>query len=175
MNELEALWNDYHEELFCYVHRCVWNADDAADVTSQIYLRALVATGNGNGCHAEEPSTRRGWLYAIAKSAIYDFTRKWRSKRQNDVDIDACAEMPGPVCAYGQLIQSTVQEDVWRAVRGLNEQQQAIITMRIEGYSLGEIGDTLGIAETASKSCGSRAYANLRARLGETMALLEAA
>lgn len=164
---LEPLWVDYHDELYGYVLKRIWNEDDAHDAVSSIYLRALVAMTNGNG----SATNARGWLYAIARSVIID---AWRTRRSKPADPwEDMGSQAAPHFTHEQAVQSVVREDVWKAVERLPGLQAEAMTLRLAGYEHSEIGERLGNSTLAAKQLSVRACANLRLRLMDTAGLLE--
>lgn len=161
--DLEALWTDYQFEIASYIGKRVrmhHGQDTVNDMVSSVYLRAIVATRNGNGAKSDP----RGWLYQIARSVMWD---AWRDKKGTVlIEWEAMREEASNLPPVEEQAAATLlAEQVKKAVSQLNDGQANVVTLRLEGYSNGEIAEILGSTESAVKGLSTRAYANLRERL----------
>jgi len=156
--ELETLWLDYNKRITKFIANRVLDRDSLDDLVSSVFLRACVATTNGNGC----TESASGWLYQIARSVIWDYRRGMR-RTYAVVALDDCEEhadhYPQPEEAIEQKMQG---EYVRRMVAQLPEQQATVATWRLCGYEFEEIAVGLGKSCDATKQLHTRAYANLR-------------
>lgn len=160
--DLETMWHEYHNGLFAYVYKQLRCRDTADDLLSAIYLRAVVAIRNGNG-----PNTNaHAWLFAIARSVLGDH---WRAKKHTYfVDWDSLPEHVDECADPDRVVARRMEAERLRyAVARLPEAQAEVVVWRLQGYETEEIATGLGRSYGATKAVITRAYANLRERLGE--------
>lgn len=181
MTTLESLWHDYRHEIAGYITSRMWQERGmgiADDLVSIVYLRALVAMRNGNGA----TSNARGWLYQIARSAMVDYLRYGRAPvdmvsidtyAEEDTDGNAGAawveralvsQEPTP---HEQAERVETQARVRHAVSRLTRQQAQSLTLRLDGYEIGEIIEIMGHKRNTINAIDTRAYRTLREWLKE--------
>lgn len=157
--DLEALWMEYKFEIASYIGKTVrahHGQDMVDDMVSSVFLRATVATHNGNGY----TDNARAWLYQIARSVMCDY---WRTKRHATlVDFDSLAEHAADFDVEDETERNMRYEQLWRAVERLGDKQQEAVSGRLLGYNNGEIAEMVGSTEGAVKGLNTRAYASLR-------------
>lgn len=156
---IETLWLDHHHAIASYIGKNVrgsWGQETVEDLVSIVFLRATVATSNGNGVNAHA----RGWLYQIARSVMWDL---YRAKQNITlVDFDSLAEYPANWSLEDEAAANMRNEQLLRAVDRLSDKQQDAIGGRLLGYTHGEIAAMLGSTEAAVKQANLRAYECLR-------------
>jgi RNA polymerase sigma factor (sigma-70 family) len=158
-DDLEMLWVQYKFEIASYIGKNVRGHDGQElidDMVSSVFLRALVATHNGNGCNGNA----RGWLYQIARSVMWD---TWRAKQHTTlVDWDSLAEYASEWSIEEEADRNLRKEQLWRAVDRLGDKQQDAVCGRLLGYNNGEIAEMFGSTESGIKALNTRAYVRLR-------------
>src|SRR5690606_38641575 len=80
------IYERYHEQIFRFVYKRMDNIDDAGDITSQVFFKALVNLKSFK--HTASPFV--SWLYRIALNEVNQFYRDQKKKRTvniNDMDI----------------------------------------------------------------------------------------
>jgi RNA polymerase sigma-70 factor (ECF subfamily) len=159
------LYQRYVTPVYRYCYRQTSDPDVAADLTAQIFTRALEAlprfkvkvrpvTADG------ATTTFRAWLFAIAHNAIVDRHRRERPSVPLDPVYDQLADSDdGP---EARAIHQDELERLIAALASLPESHRQIIELRIAGLTTTEIGETLGISRAAVKSAQTRAYSRLR-------------
>ncbi len=155
----DALFARHAARVNAYLRRMVGpsTADDLTQVTFLSVVRSRSRFQRG--------ARFRPWLYAIATNAARDHVRRARFESPSDD-----GEMPEQV-AETLLPDPALEKAVHAALAQLPEQQrEAILLHRFEGFSFGEIAETLGLTESAVKVRAHRGYVRLRgllAHLGE--------
>ena len=164
---LERLYDLYADRLYRYLLLRVGNADTAADLTTELFLRVIQSIGAFRLNRDQPAATVSAWLYRIAANLT---AQHYRAQRRaswlglDDFEAHAAAE-PGPQ-ALAEQREELAQ--LAQAVAGLNEEQRLVITGKfVETMSNAEIAAWLGKTEGAVKSLQHRALRSL-ARLLRT-------
>jgi RNA polymerase sigma factor (sigma-70 family) len=160
---IEAMWLTYQRQIAAYIAKYVrtQGQETVDDMVSIVYLRAMVATRNGNGC----TDNALAWLYAIARSVMWD---AWRAKKHMTyVEWESLAEMAADFAVEDEAERNITRAKVRQAIGKLSARQEDTMQLRLMGYSYDEAGAVLGCSEGAAKGIGIRAYENLRRMLQE--------
>ncbi len=148
--------------------RILHDPQDAEDVLQESYIKALRALPNFEG-----RSSLSTWLYRIAVNEALMLLRK---RRVNLVPVeeesDEDDEQPGMVLTdwvglpEDQLLSTEARQRLEKAVDTLPETLRMVFMLRdIEGLSIKETADSLGLTETAVKTRLLRARLRLRNQL----------
>lgn len=150
------LYRKYYEQIFRYVYQRMDDEDMAADVTSQVFLKAI------KNLHKYE---FRGvpfvsWLYRIAKSELYQAFRD--SKADRTVNIDSVQ-----ICEFiEEFDQSETEINRARLLKCLSlmkEEDMQLLELRFfERRSFKEIGEILEITENNAKVKSFRSLEKLK-------------
>lgn len=164
----ESLMLQYQTPVYNLCFRIVGNAEDAADMTQETFLKAWK---NLEGFHME--SSLSTWLYRLANNCCLDLLRS--KKRKPTISIvredDEGEEMSfDPVDPSPQpdelLIKKEENQILQEALLSLDEQQRAILTLRVvNDMSYEDISQVLQIKEGTVKSRLARARENLRKKV----------
>lgn len=150
------LYERYHDAIFRYVYRRVDDQEQAFDITSCVFVKAL------QSLHKYE---YRGlpfgaWLFRIAKSELYQSFRD--QKAQRTVSIDKVV--------LKQVIEDWTEDHseennarLLLALKELKDQQLQLIEMRFfEKRSFKEIGEICNLSENNAKVKTFRAVLKLK-------------
>ncbi|MGD1848220.1 MAG: RNA polymerase sigma factor [Salibacteraceae bacterium] len=155
----EPLYNKYHEAIFRFVYQRLNDQEQAFDVTSQVFLKALT------NLHRYE---FRGlpfssWLFRIAISEVNKLFKQNKAKRT--VNIDSL-QLKGLL----EEMESDENEDRLRlmidAIAGLKPEELTLVEMRFfEQRPFKEIADILQLSESNAKVRLYRILERLRKRI----------
>lgn len=148
--------------------RMTGNADDAADLTQEAFLKAWRALDT-----FRFDASFSTWLYRLASNLCLDFLRaeKRRATLPLTHDADGGEELtlepadaaPTPEEA---ALRAEQQAQLAAAMDALEPEQRQILTLRVvNDLSYAEIADILGVREGTVKSRLSRAREALRKKL----------
>ncbi len=155
----DALFARHAARVHAYLRRMV-GTTTADDLTQTTFLSVVRSRGR-----FQRGARFRPWLYAIASNAARDHVR--RARFEQPTDDGETPEQVGHTPFPDPLLERAVQT----ALAQLPPQQrEAILLHRFEGFSFGEIAETLGLTESAVKVRAHRGYVRLRgllAHLGE--------
>lgn len=156
-----ALYDTHVDRIYRLVYRMAGEDDLAQDFTQEAFLRAFQRLDQFRGDAAFST-----WLHSIAVSVALNGLRKVDRHRKRERSLeDAARVTPG-----GRVAEPGVRERIEEAVDELPGIYRTVFLMHdLEGYSHGEIAETLGVAEGTSKARLSRARAKLRKSLGDAM------
>lgn len=154
-----------YADTYALAYRLTGNADDAADVVQDAYLRAYRGLRKFRGDAAFGT-----WMYRItANCASSHLTRRGRSRHEH-LDADAPVADERPEVDPEMMAAVALERDrVSSAVMELAPRLRAVVVLR-DVYDLphDEIAEALGISETAAKVRLHRARKKLREALFPT-------
>ena len=166
----EELLLRYQGQIYNLCLRMTANADDAADITQEAFLKVWK---NLDKFHFD--SSFSTWLYRIASNCCLDFLRSQKRRptvsltvenedeEEQELDIPDAAPLPEE-----QAILHEEKEQIKLAMSLLDEEQRQILTLRVvNDLSYTEISEILDMKEGTVKSRLSRARENLRKKLQE--------
>jgi RNA polymerase sigma-70 factor, ECF subfamily len=155
----DALFTRYAARINAYLRRMV-GPSTADDLTQATFLSVVRSRGR-----FQRGARFRPWLYAIASNAARDYLRHARFEQPADDGV------PPEQVAEDVLPDPPLEKAVHAALAQLPPQQREAIRLhRFEGFSFGEIAESLGLSESAVKVRAHRGYVRLRtllAHLGE--------
>ena len=168
VNAFEKLVLEYEKSVYAITQRMTGNAEDAADMTQETFIKAYNSLSSFRG-----DSKFSVWLYRIATNVCLDFLRS-RSRKPTvslsvedddgeEVELDIADESQSPE----RLLERGLTQDAVR--RGLDalspEYRQILLLREIQGLSYEEIADVLTLEVGTVKSRIFRARKRLCAFL----------
>ncbi|NDC78013.1 MAG: RNA polymerase sigma factor [Chitinophagia bacterium] len=144
------------------------NAEDAEDVTQEVFLKVFESIGNFKG-----ESALSTWLYRIAVTSSLEFLRKKRRKKRFAFVLSLFGDSNEPLADLPDFEHPGVRLDrrenariLFKAVAGLPENQRIAFTLhKMEGLSYQEVADVMDTSLSAVESLLHRARLNLRKTL----------
>jgi RNA polymerase sigma-70 factor (ECF subfamily) len=156
-----TLYDTNVERTYRLMYRMAGEEQLARDFTQEAFLRAYRKLDQFRGQAAFST-----WLHTLAVSVALNGLRKVGQQRKRERALDDAIHVTHAPAA----VEPGVRERIEDAVDELPEIYRMVFLMHdLEGYSHGEIAETLGVAEGTSKARLSRARAKLRETLGEEM------
>ena len=142
---LEVFYRDHVESVQLFVARRVGTAEDAADLTAEVFLAAIAASDRYRG----DGAAPRAWLYGIARHVVADHHRASSRAERATRRIEARSLLDDD--AIERLAERI---DDQRAARGvlaslatLPASQRAVVELvAVDGLSLVEAATALGIS-----------------------------
>jgi len=150
------LYKKYHEAIFRYVVKRVDEEEAAYDITSCVFIKALINLPK----YEYRGIPFSSWLFRIAKSELYQSFRD--KKAQRTVSIDSL--QLGRVMEEFQLDESEHKREILLKVLPLlKDSQLQLIEMRFfEKRSFREMGEILDLTENNAKVKTFRALVKLK-------------
>jgi RNA polymerase sigma factor (sigma-70 family) len=157
---VEHLFTVHYEGLFRYLVRLTGDADLAADVAQETFVRLVERKPENAGI--------RAWLYRVATNVVRDESRVRR--RRYELLQESSERVPRgdpPILPDRAVEQRETQRMVRAALDTLSERDRTVLLMREDGFSHHEIAEAVG---TTTKSVGSMVARALR-KLSNELAL----
>src|ERR1039458_9381903 len=177
LDAFEALTNRYEQRVYSLALRMLRQEQDAEDVTQQTFLSAVE---NLDGFRGE--ASFATWLLRIATHAALKVIRKKRglntvSLEEATEEADSYGTIPHPeyIADWRQSPEQLVQKnEIQRllddALAKLDEKHRLVFLLRdVEGLSVKETAEALGLSEANTKVRLLRARLQLREQLTQTL------
>ena len=155
VNAFEQLVTKYEKTVYNLALRMTGNAEDAADMTQETFLKAYRSLKNFRG-----ESKFSVWLYRITSNVCLDFLRSKSRKptvsltAENDEGEEAEIEVADPAPNPEECLMSSLTRDA--IARGLDslppEQREILLLREISGLSYEEISAALGLELSTVKT-----------------------
>src|SRR6266480_1302332 len=140
VQEFQTFYQENLGLIYRYVYSKVGNREEAEDLTSQIFMKAVRGVDTERGAHSMQK-----WLFQVARTTIADY---WRVHyRISTSSLDELLEIgwEGPADEEPSVMSSTPTERVHRILQALPEHYQEVLTCR---FLL-----NLSIRDTANRMC----------------------
>ncbi len=173
LNAFEALTNRYERRVYSLALRMLRHDQDAEDVTQQTFLSALQ-----NLARVRRDAAFATWLFRIATHAALKVIRNRKglqtvSLEEATEETDAHDTIPHPeyIADWRQSPEELVRKNETRrllddALAKLDEKHRMVFLLRdVEGLSVKETAEVLGLSEANIKVRLLRARLQLRERL----------
>jgi RNA polymerase sigma-70 factor, ECF subfamily len=152
------LYERYVDAVYTYCARRVDDPEHAADLTAQVFTRALAALPR----YREDGGSFRSWLFSIAHNTVIDSYRTRREHVSIEAD-DLERTLVHPGRGPEQIALQRDLRDAFRAAMAeLTEAQREVVAMRLAGLTGPEIASATGMKLATVKSTQFRAYTRLR-------------
>lgn len=153
----EDLIITYQEELFAYLWRILFSAEDAEDCLQETFLKAFTAYGR-----FQEPGNPRAWLYRIASNSA--FTRLKREKVSREKYSELAYETATQTSSVTeQAEQRWLLAEVRKAVEALPDRQRSAFVLRkYQALSYSEIASALDCSPESARAHVYQALRKLR-------------
>jgi RNA polymerase sigma-70 factor (ECF subfamily) len=161
--EFAHLFEEYSAPIYNYVLRMVTDADRAADITQDTFIKAYRKLDT-----VTDATSTRSWLYRIATNTAIDDMRRRRNVTTMGTDEPTFAnrpdERPGP---EAQVMATTLDERVQRALMTLRpNHRQCLLLSDLEDMSAQQIGEVMNLSHAAVRTLLCRARGEMRRALG---------
>jgi len=153
-----SLYTDYLDAIYRYVYYRTGDAQDAEDLTEQVFIKAWKALPN----YKQAGVCFGNWLYRIAHNSIVDYHRRRKLINSDSFEQDGGFQDLAQEDALDTIISAENSALLARAIARLPEEYQQIIILRfIEGLGHAEIAVIMEKSEVACRGLQHRALASL--------------
>jgi RNA polymerase sigma factor (sigma-70 family) len=163
----EEIVRRYSGPIHAFIFRMVGRAEDADDLTQDVFVRILRSLPS-----ARRDLPLRPWVYVIARNKCLDHLKRRRALTFSSLTDDATGEGPAArIEDAGPLPQELVERaDLRDALQGaistLPERYRLVVALRYStDLTFAEIGAVLALPENTVKTHFQRAKALLRVAL----------
>jgi RNA polymerase sigma-70 factor (ECF subfamily) len=141
----DVLYNTYYKPIFVFINRRVEDVEQAADITSHVFLKALINIKK----YENKGVPFSAWLFRIAFNEVNMYFRKSNSERLVSVNSDGVFQLADEVDLDDNLLK---EQKMMEAIKKLDELEIQLLELRFfEKRSFAEVGTILGITENNSK------------------------
>ena len=143
-SKFAPLYKKYHEQIFLFILRRVESEDTAADITSQVFLKALTNLSK----YKDMGLPFSSWLFRIARNELYD------QYKQDKIEMVVSIETKGVSKIMSEIGDETKENDarLYAALEELNNEEMELIELRyFEKHPFKAIGEILDITENNAK------------------------
>lgn len=166
MAAFEGLYDLYADRIYRYLLARVGDADLAADLTTELFLRVMKHIPRFRLNHRRPAASFSAWIYRIAANLVADHHRAERRLRQVALDEKLPVSAGEPGLQRGVERQEALAQ-LGRALEELSEDQRLVLIGKFgEEMSNAQIAEWLGKTEGAVKSLQHRALRTLGRLLG---------
>ena len=154
--DFQALYQENVTLIYRFVLSKVGNREEAEDLTSQVFLKAVRGVN-----HERSLQARQKWLYQVARTTIADYWRDYYRRRCSSLEelVDAGWDDPATgEAAVDSPARSAPAERVKRLLQALPAQYCEVLTCRfLLNLSIRETATRLGQTEASVKVMQYRA------------------
>ena len=156
------LFDEFSAPIYNYVLRMVADADRAADITQDTFIKAYRKLNT-----VTDAAATRSWLYRIATNTAIDDMRRRRMTTWMPDDAPTFANRadprPGP---EAEVMSRTLDERVQRALMTLRpNHRQCLLLSDLEDMSAQQIGEVMELSYAAVRTLLCRARGEMRRAL----------
>lgn len=136
-----ALYDRFNGEIYGFSVRMLSNRSDAADVTQDVFVRAIEKLPQ-----LREPDRVRAWLFTIARHECFARTKR-RSRTMATDPLDLGADMASTNRSTAGLVEANeLTQLVWDAAKGLAPEDRAVLDLKLKRDLDGaDLAEALGV------------------------------
>ncbi|MBQ0037202.1 MAG: RNA polymerase sigma factor [Clostridiales bacterium] len=149
----EAIYRDYHGRVCGYIRSKINSAQDAEDLTNEVFLKVYEKLDTFD----ERKASLSTWIYTITRNTLTDWFRTRRSFEEIPESQDDGYSVEDEVCNAEML------ETLANALESLEERERDIIILRFySGKTLKEIAGNMGISYAYVKVLQNKAFEKIK-------------
>jgi RNA polymerase sigma-70 factor, ECF subfamily len=153
VQEFSTFYQQNLNLIYRYVYSKVGNREEAEDLTSQIFIKAVRGIDNERG-----PMSVQKWLFQVARTTIADYWRAYYRVSSSSLEQLLEAGWEGPADEDPIAESSRPAEHVQRILAALPERDREVLTCRfLLNLSIRDTALRLGITEANVKVLQFRA------------------
>jgi len=153
MQEFQAFYEDNLVRVYRFVFKSLRNREEAEDLTSQIFLKALRYLDP-----ERDAQSARSWLFKIAYTTIADYWRIHYRALISSLDVRMEAGWEGPTEEVILGINKRATEQACNLLQALPERYREVLSYRfLLNLSIRETAATMGVSEANVKILQFRA------------------
>ena len=157
----ERLFAEFSQPIFSYVLRMVGDADRAADIAQDAFIKAYRKLDT-----LTDDASTRSWLYRIATNTAIDEIRRRRyftPMGDDEAAHDRPDPHPGP---EAEVLGASIDVRIQRALLRLRpNHRQCLVLSDVEDMSAQQIGEVMGMSYGAVRTLLCRARGEMRREL----------
>jgi RNA polymerase sigma-70 factor (ECF subfamily) len=168
VQEFQTFYQENLGLIYRYVYSKVGNREEAEDLTSQIFLKAVRGVDHQRGAQSMQK-----WLFQVARTTIADYWRMHYRVVTNSLDTLLDAGWEGPAADEPAAMKNPLQDRMRRILQALPEHYREVLTCRfLLNLSVRETAVRMNLTEANVKVLQFRALkraAELEPAVTETL------
>jgi RNA polymerase sigma-70 factor (ECF subfamily) len=153
VQEFQTFYQENLGLIYRYVYSKVGNREEAEDLTSQIFIKAVRSVDTERG-----PQSIQKWLFQVARTTIADYWRTHYRVSVNSLDELLEAGWEGPAEEESTVVSSSPLERVQRILQALPEHYREVLNCRfLLNLSIKDTALRMGLTEANVKVLQFRA------------------
>jgi RNA polymerase sigma-70 factor, ECF subfamily len=141
----DALYDKYYKPIFVFIYRRTGNEALTADLTSQVFLKALINIQK----YIYKGVPFSAWLFRIAFNEINMYFRKNNAGRVVSLESIGLSTI---IAEVEEKDDSEVHKKMMLALKQMNDEDLQLIELRFfEKRSFAEVGNIVGVTENNAK------------------------
>ncbi len=143
--QFDVLYEKYYKSIFVFIYRRTGNEDVSADITSQVFLKALINIKK----YEFKGVPFSAWLFRIAFNEMNMYFRKSNAHRIVSLDQSGIIQI---VQEVHEEDNTQAQQRMMTALKQLDGEDIQLIELRFfEKRSFAEVAEIIGITENNAK------------------------
>lgn len=160
-----TLYERYYQRIYRYLLTCTRNVDDAADLTQQVFLRALAALRQ---YHPQKGSFST-WLLSIAHHTAVNFVKRYRVREAWNMTDELFHASSTELDPENEILRHEALARLHVLFAALDSHKRELLTLRfVSGLTIAEIALVVGKSEAATKKQLSRTLYALKEQYHDT-------
>jgi RNA polymerase sigma-70 factor, ECF subfamily len=153
IQEFQALYEDNLVSVYRFVFKSLRNREEAEDLTSQVFLKALRYLDPERSAHGA-----RSWLFQIAHTTIADYWRTYYRAPTSSLEVRLEVGWEGPTEEVILETNDLAADRVRNLLQALPERYREVLSCRfLLNLSIRETAATMGVSEANVKTLQFRA------------------
>ena len=153
VQEFQTLYEENLGLIYRYVYSKVGNREEAEDLTSQIFIKAVRGVDHKRGALSIQK-----WLFQVARTTIADYWRAYYRTTASSLEELLEAGWEGPAEEEALFVSAQPVERVQRILQALPEHYREVLTCRfLLNLSIRETAVRMGLTEANVKVVQFRA------------------
>ena len=153
VQEFQTFYQENLGLIYRYVFSKVGNREEAEDLTSQIFIKAVRGVDTERG-----PQSVQKWLFQVARTTIADYWRTYYRVSVNSLDELLEAGWEGPAEEESTAVSGSPIERVQRILQALPEHYREVLNCRfLLNLSIRDTALKMGLTEANVKVLQFRA------------------
>ena len=153
MQEFQAFYQENVGQIYRFVYSKVGNHEEAEDLTSQIFIKAVRGMDIERG-----PQSMQKWLFQVARTTIADYWRNYYRFATGSLEELLDAGWEGPADVESMIVSSQPNERVKYILQALPEHYREVLSCRfLLNLSIRDTASRMGLSEANVKVLTFRA------------------
>ena len=151
--EFQALYQEHLGSVYRFVYKNLRNREEAEDLTSQIFIKALRFLDS-----ERNPHSARSWLFQIAHTTVADYWRAYYRTPTSSLETRMETGWEGPAVEVTLGNNGQSAERVHALLQQLPERYREVLNCRfLLNLSIRETAEVMGVTEANVKTLQFRA------------------